>query len=55
MTLVTIADAAKILGVSTQTLRSWDAKGILRPEYRTAGGHRRYSMEQLLQFRQSAQ
>lgn len=43
---VTIADAAKFLGVSQDTLRRWEKKGTLIAR-RTAGGHRRYSRKQL--------
>lgn len=39
--LLTIAQAAKILGVSIQTLRRWDESGKL-PSNREAGRHRRY-------------
>jgi len=39
--LITIAEAAKILGVCTITLRKWDRIGLLKP-VRTLGGHRRY-------------
>jgi len=38
---LTIAQAAKILGVSIQTLRRWDESGKLPPK-RETGGHRRY-------------
>jgi len=35
--------AARVLGVSTKTLRRWDAAGKFKPSYRTPGNHRRYS------------
>ena len=38
--------AAEMLGVSTSTLRRWDASGILTPQ-RTEGGQRRYDMAAL--------
>ena len=41
--LVTIGQAAKILGVSVMTLRRWDEAGRLVPA-RTEGGHRRYDI-----------
>jgi putative resolvase len=47
MSKITIGEAAKIKGVSTKTLRRWEAEGKLIPE-RTANGHRRYDMAQLL-------
>lgn len=47
MSKLTIGEAAKIKGVTTKTLRRWEAEGKLIPE-RTANGHRRYDMAQLL-------
>lgn len=47
MRKLTISEAAKLKGVSTSTLRRWEAEGILIPE-RTANGHRRYDLNQLL-------
>jgi len=41
--LITIKRAAELLGVTTKTLRNWDAAGKLCP-IRTLGGHRRYSL-----------
>ena len=35
------------LGVTPATLRAWDRKGILKPDFRTDGGDRRYSVETL--------
>jgi predicted site-specific integrase-resolvase len=40
-TYISIGNAAKMLGVSLQTLRRWDKEGKLVPE-RTPAGHRRY-------------
>jgi len=40
-------EAAGLLGVSPDTLRLWDQQGILVPT-RTAGGHRRYDRQQVL-------
>lgn len=37
-----ISVAAELTGVNPQTLRSYEAKGLLEP-YRTEGGTRRYS------------
>jgi predicted site-specific integrase-resolvase len=47
MSKFSISEAAKIKGVSPSTLRRWESEGKLIPE-RTASGHRRYSMSQLL-------
>lgn len=42
--LVSIKEKAKELGVSIATLRRWDKNGLLSPEKRTFGGHRRYKV-----------
>lgn len=47
MSKLSISAAAKLKGVSTSTLRRWESSGILIPE-RTANGHRRYDLNQLL-------
>jgi putative resolvase len=47
MSKLSIGEAAKLKGVSISTLRRWEAEGKLVPE-RTASGHRRYDMSQLL-------
>lgn len=44
--LVPISTAAKALGVSTSTLRRWEASGRLMPA-RTEGGQRRYDLGEL--------
>ena len=44
--LLTIKDAAKLLGVSTKTLRRWESNGHLVPQ-RTIGNQRRYSKNEL--------
>lgn len=41
-----IKEAAKHLGVTTQTLRDWERKGKIKSE-RTDGGHRRYDESEL--------
>ena len=45
--------ASTLLGVCTKTLRRWDASGILLPDCRTGGGHRRYSIPKLALFLKS--
>ncbi len=39
--ILSISDAASILGVSDETLRNWEREGKLSP-FHTEGGHRRY-------------
>ncbi|WP_285603009.1 IS607 family transposase [Helicobacter sp. NHP22-001] len=36
-----------MLGVSIQTLRNWEKKGLLKPDNYTKGGERRYKLESL--------
>jgi excisionase family DNA binding protein len=43
---LSISQAARLLGVSLSTVRRWSDAGVL-PSYRTPGGQRRYSREQL--------
>ena len=45
--LVTIAEAAKFLGVAKSTLRRWEQEGRLLPDERTPGGQRRYDLARL--------
>lgn len=47
--LLNIAQAAKYLNVSIDTLRLWDKSGKLKP-LKTPGGHRRYDMPTLNDF-----
>ena len=47
--LLSLEEAAKVLGVSKSTMRRWEAEGRLHPE-RTPGGHRRYRSEELTQM-----
>ncbi|RIV16480.1 MerR family DNA-binding transcriptional regulator, partial [Alicyclobacillaceae bacterium I2511] len=39
--LLSLEEAAKLLGVSKSTMRRWEEEGRIKPE-RTPGGHRRY-------------
>ncbi|HAC65846.1 MAG TPA: IS607 family transposase [Cyanothece sp. UBA12306] len=45
--LITIKEAAELLGVSTKTLRRWEQEGKIQAT-RTVGGHRRFNMNELL-------
>jgi excisionase family DNA binding protein len=44
--VLTMSQAAELLGVQAAFLRSLDSAGVLHP-HRSAGGHRRYSRNQL--------
>lgn len=43
---ISIGEAAKILGVTTKTVRTWDSQGKIQSE-RTPNGHRRYDREEV--------
>ena len=45
--LLNIGEAAKILGVSTSTLRRWELEKRLLPDERTKGCQRRYKLSSL--------
>lgn len=44
---LTVGAAARRLGIAAPTLRSWERRYGLSPSRRSAGGHRRYSQEDL--------
>ncbi len=44
--LLTIGDAARVLGVSVDTMRRWEREGKVAPT-RTVGGQRRYRRAEL--------
>jgi len=48
--LLSIGKAAKIIGVTIQTLRRWDTAGKLKSFRPTAGGHRYYREEDIESF-----
>jgi putative resolvase len=48
---IKIGEAAKILGVSVQTLRRWERKGMLLPDRRSSGT-RYYNLNSLLGIQQ---
>jgi excisionase family DNA binding protein len=45
--LLTVKEAADLLGVSTKTIRRWEADGKIR-SVRTSGNHRRFDVSELL-------
>jgi predicted site-specific integrase-resolvase len=51
MKKISISEAAKLKGVSISTLRRWESEGKIIPE-RTANGHRRYDLSQLMGIKQ---
>jgi excisionase family DNA binding protein len=50
--LLNVGKAASYLGVSAASLRKWSNDGLV-PVYRTPGGQRRYSVEDLDEFMRS--
>jgi len=55
MNMYRIGQFSKLIGVSIDTLREWDKKGILKPAAKTYYGERLYSDEQLHQALQKLQ
>ncbi|WP_176485099.1 IS607 family transposase [Helicobacter suis] len=45
--LLSIGQASKVLGVTIQTLRNWEKRGLFKPDSYTKGGERRYKLESL--------
>ena len=50
---LTSSDAARKLGISNTTLLNYEQKGILKPSFILGSGHRRYTEEQISQFKKS--
>lgn len=40
-----IGDLASRYGVSAESIRNWERRGLIPPAVRTPGGHRRYTIE----------
>lgn len=49
---LTVSEAARVIGVSGPTLRKWTDGGRIAV-FRTPGGHRRYLLNELEEFRRS--
>ena len=49
-TSLSVKDTAKFLHVSSKTIRRWEEKGLLKSD-RTLGGHRRFSVADILELR----
>jgi excisionase family DNA binding protein len=50
--LLSIGEAAAVKGVSVDTLRRWEKEGKIQ-SVRTEGGHRRYDIDSLIDFRET--
>lgn len=48
--LLSIGETSKLLGVSIQTLRRWDSKGVLKSFRATPGGNRFYKQQDVKNF-----
>ena len=48
--MLSACEAAKMLGVTNLTLKRWDAEGKFKASFRTAGGHKRYSLLEIEEF-----
>lgn len=51
--LLTIEQAASLLGVHQQTLRNWEKQGKIHPIRPATGGHRRYKQDEVNAIRKS--
>jgi len=49
--ILSISEAANLLGVCSKTLRRWDRARLFLPAFRTPGKHRRYTLTQIQTFR----
>lgn len=45
---IKVGEAAKLLGITPQTLRRWEETGQLLPDKKTKGGTRYYDVDRLL-------
>ncbi len=48
--IISIGQAAELLGVHVQTLRNWERTGKLKPDSISPGGTRRYNQDKILQI-----
>ena len=46
--IISIGQAAKLLGVHVQTLRNWEKSGKLKPDSISPGGTRRYNLDSVI-------
>jgi putative resolvase len=45
--MISISEVSELIGVTIRTLKIWDNEGKLKAKYKTAGGHRRYDLEDI--------
>lgn len=50
--LLTIAEAAGLLGVSVSTLRNWDRRGQLTPRRHPINGYRMYNRTEIVRLKE---
>lgn len=53
MTLLSVKEVSKIFNVSSQTIRSWTAKEILKPAYKTPTNRVFYDKDEVNKLLQS--
>ena len=46
--IISIGQAAKLLGVHVQTMRNWEKSGKLKPDSISPGGTRRYNLDRIV-------
>jgi DNA-binding transcriptional MerR regulator len=45
--MLSISEVSELVGVTVKTLKIWDNKENLKAKYKTAGGHRRYDLDDI--------
>ena len=48
--IISIGQAAKLLGVHVQTMRNWEKSGKLKPDSISPGGTRRYNLDMIVEI-----
>jgi predicted site-specific integrase-resolvase len=48
--MISISKVSELTGVTIKTLKIWDNEGKLKAKYKTAGGHRRYNLDDIENF-----